>query len=41
MIGKSYRDLLIECGYSDDMLKGMSDVDCEAEYIEISISGGW
>jgi hypothetical protein len=36
---KSYRELLKECGYTDEMMKGMSEEDCEAEYIELCFGG--
>jgi len=40
MTGKSYRDLLRECGYQESTLATMTEDDCEAEYIELALSGG-
>ena len=39
MIGQPYSVLLKECGFPDEMLATMSEEDCEAEYIELYISG--
>lgn len=36
---KSCRELLKECGYTEEMLKGMSEEDCEAEWIELCQGG--
>lgn len=39
MTGESYRELLVECGYTADVLAAMTESDCEAEYVELALTG--